>query len=333
MAERLSHKERVEAALSSESPDRIPTSTWRHFLDQEMTVQGELDSLVAFQRRYDWDYVKINLRAHYHCEDWGVVCTYTGDPHDKATMESTPIAEATDWGNLEVLNPSTGNLGEHLKVISGWRRELGPDVPLLMTMFTPLGIATRMVETEDLMQQHLNENPKGVHAALEAITETFSKYAPLCLEAGADGLFFATLGFGTYDRLSDEEYNQLGRPYDLQVLEQAQDAWFNVLHVCRSNTMLRALSDYPVHAFNWDANDPTNPSLAEGLEITDKAVIGGVPPQEIANISPQKVKGTVREAIEQTGGQRLMIGSGCTMSTHAPHENLIAIKEAISEAG
>ena len=31
--------------------------------------------------------------------------------------------------------------------------------------------------------------------------------------------------------------------------------------------------------------------------------------------------------------ERPMIGSGCTMSTHAPHENLMAVKEAISEAG
>ena len=332
MAE-LSHKERVASVLQGESPDRIPASTWRHFLDQEMTIQGEIDSLLAFQQCYDWDYVKINLRAHYHCEDWGVMFRYIGSPHESPILEHTPIKAASDWGNLDVLDPATGKLGDHLRVISSLRSTLGPDVPLLMTMFTPLGIAARMVESEEVMKQHLDEDPKAVHAALEAITETFSKYTPLCLEAGADGLFYATLGFGTYDRMSDDEYDEFIRPYDRQVLAQAQDGWFNMLHICRSNNMLRTLADYPVHAFNWDANDATNPSLTEGLQITDKVVVGGIPQEKIATMTPQEVKETVKEAIAQTEGQRFMIGSGCTMSTHTPHENLMAIKEALSEGG
>lgn len=332
MANALSPKERVAAVLNGESPDRMPASTWRHFYDQEMTVQGEIDSLIAFQQRYNWDYLKINLRAQYHCEDWGVAFKYTGSPHDSPTLERTPIKRASDWGNLDALNPAKGNLGEHLKVIHGLRRQLGPDLPMLMTLFTPLGIAARMVPSEDLMKQHLLENPKAVHAALEAITETFSKYVPLCLEAGADGLFFATLGFGTYDRMTDEQYDEFVRPYDMALLKAAKEGWFNMLHVCRSNNMLRKLADYPVHAFNWDAQDPTNPTLAQGLEIVDGVVVGGIPQQKIATMTPDQVKEVVRDAIDQTGGHRFMIGSGCTMSTHTPHENLVAITEALSEA-
>ena len=333
MADRFTPRERVAAVLKREPADRVPASTWRHFYDQEMTVQGEIDSLLAFQGRYHWDYVKINLRAHYHCEDWGVTYRYTGDPHTGPTLEHTPIRTAADWDNLDILDPATGNLGAHLRVVSTLRHALGPDLPLIMTVFTPLGIAARMVHSEDVMKRHLVEDPRAVHAALEAITETFSRYAAFCIEAGADGLFFATLGFGTYDRMSDEEYAEFGRPYDLEVLAKAQDAWLNVLHVCRGNNMLHALADYPVHAFNWDALDPTNPSLQEGLRLTHKAVIGGIPQTRIANMTPQEVKTTVRDALDQTRGERFMIGSGCTMPTHTPDENLMAIKEALLEGG
>ena len=31
--------------------------------------------------------------------------------------------------------------------------------------------------------------------------------------------------------------------------------------------------------------------------------------------------------------ERPMIGSGCTMSSHATHKSLMAVKEAVSEAG
>jgi len=182
------------------------------------------------------------------------------------------------------------------------------------------------------MAEHIKVSPQGVHAALEAISETFADYVPLCLEAGADGLFFATLGWGTYDRMTtDQEYQEFGRQYDLRVLQAARDAWFNVLHVCRGNNMLRALSDYPVHAFNWDAHDPSNATLAEGVHITRKGVIGGIPQKEIATMSPDEVKATVRECLAQTRGERFMLGSGCTMSTRTPERNLLAIKEALSE--
>jgi uroporphyrinogen-III decarboxylase len=53
----------------------------------------------------------------------------------------------------------------------------------------------------------------------------------------------------------------------------------------------------------------------------------------IANMTPQEVKTTVRDALDQTRGKRFMIGSGCTMSTHTPDENLMAIKEALLEGG
>jgi uroporphyrinogen decarboxylase len=331
MMPKMSHKERVKAVLHGERPDRIPASTWRHFLNMEMTIQGEIDSLISFQKRYDWDYVKVNLRAHYHCEDWGVKCRYTGKPHDSPTLEDSPISTASDWGNLDVLDPSKGNLGEHLNVLRNLRREFGKELPLVMTMFTPLGIASRMVRSEDVLCKHLDENPRAVHAGLEAITQTFARYAPLCLEAGADGLFFATLGFGTYDRMTNAKYNEFGRPYDLRVLKQAQHGWFNVLHVCRSNNMLRALADYPVHAFNWDADDPTNPNLADGLKITRKPVIGGIPQQRIATMTCADVRKLVKDAVAQTGGLKFMVGSGCTMSTRTPHENLAVIIEALSE--
>jgi len=78
-------------------------------------------------------------------------------------------------------------------------------------------------------------------------------------------IFFATTDWGSYDLLTDEEYSEFGRPYDLEVLKMAQGAKLNVLHVCKEHNMLFSLCDYPVDLVNWDATSSTNPNPERGL--------------------------------------------------------------------
>ena len=66
----LSKQERVQAVLEGETVDRPPISVWRHFYDRETTSQGLVESMLGFQRQYDWDFMKVNPRAQYHVEDW-----------------------------------------------------------------------------------------------------------------------------------------------------------------------------------------------------------------------------------------------------------------------
>ena len=72
MAEQMTHWERVRAALGGSEVDRPPTSMWRHFFGQETSANGLAQAMVEYQRRFDWDFVKVNSRASYHSEDWGV---------------------------------------------------------------------------------------------------------------------------------------------------------------------------------------------------------------------------------------------------------------------
>ena len=338
MSKASESKERVQRVLKGEEVDRPPASTWRHFFDRETTIDGEVESLIEFQNAYEWDFCKINLRAHYACEDWGFEALYSSDPlvppWGPGTIKRTPIKHAKDWQKLERLNPAKGSFGAHLDVIRRLRNAFGPELPLLMTLFTPLGTAKRMVESEDILQGHMDERPDAVIAALEAITETLVDYVPLCLEAGADGLFYATVGWATYDQMTDEQYSKFGRPYDLPVICAAEDGWFNALHVCRSNIMLQALSDYPVHAFSWDAQDPGNPTLEEGLKITSKAVIGGIPPYEIiADLRPDEVKAITRDSLRRMDGKQFILGSGCDVPADTPPENIEALMRVVRARG
>ena len=325
----LTKRERVQAALEGETVDRPPISTWRHFYDKETTAQGLVESMAGYQRRYDWDFMKVNPRAQYHVEDWGATFRYPADPNEGPTALDVPVGSPEQWEYIEPLKTTAGVLDEHLKALSDIRKELAGGVPFIMTVFNPISIAGRLVESEGAMVEHMRSHPDKVHSALEAVTETFSGYVSEILNAGADGIFFATTSWATTTIITGEEYAEFGRPYDLRVLDAARDARFNLLHVCRGQNMLRDLIDYPVHAFNWDTQDATNPSLEEARDFTSKPLIGGVSRETLLHGQPAAVGGEVKEATAQTRGRGLMISSTCSISPRCPGANLEALRRSV----
>ena len=330
MSETMSKRERLEAAIQRRPTDRPPVSFWRHFYQQELTVEGLAAAMINWQRTYDWDFVKLNPRASYHVEDWGNRYHYSDNDRQPHQLDWYRVGDPAEWHRLEALEATQGVLGEHLKAVEMVKQGGGPEAPVLMTVFTPLSIAGRLAGGVPRMRQHLANHAAEVAGALERITEVFVSFAAECLNAGAEGLFFATTTWGTTDALSLEEYQRWGRPYDLRVLEAVREAPFNVLHVCASNNLLKALLDYPVQAFNWDANDPTNPDLSEVLGLTDRAVIGGISQAKTSDEARrEELLSEVAEARAATGSLGWMLGAGCVLPTDAAEANLRALREAV----
>ena len=323
-------RERVSAALAGERVDRPPISMWRHFYHKETAAEGLAEAMLAFQRQYDWDFMKVNPRAQYHVEDWGATFRYTSDPHTGPTLTHAPVASPEEWQMLRPLDPHKGALGEHLNALRIIKEGLRGEVPFLMTVFNPISIAGRLVETEEVMLQYIREHPRELHAALEVITESYRAFVTECMNEGADGIFFATTTWASRDLLTDEQYQEFGRPYDLRVLEAAAGAAFNILHVCRSHNMLQALADYQVHALNWDATDSTNPSLESAREFTQRPLLGGVSLETLLNGTPEAVAQEVRDAVAQMGGRSFMVGPGCSISPRCPEANLRALHGALT---
>jgi uroporphyrinogen decarboxylase len=175
----------------------------------------------------------------------------------------------------------------------------------------------------------MRQAPQALHGALAAVADTLAAYGRACLEAGTSGIFFATVDWGTYDNATAEQYQEFGRPYDLRVLEAVQGAEMNVLHVCRARNMFDLLADYPVHAINWAAGEPGNPTLKEGLARSEHAVMGGVSVATVAQGTPEKVAAEVRQALSETGGRRFVLAPGCSIPPETPEANLLAVKGAL----
>jgi uroporphyrinogen decarboxylase len=60
------------------------------------------------------------------------------------------------------------------------------------------------------------------------------------------------------------------------------------------------------------------------------AVCGGLEHWEhLLRGDPEQIRGRVREAVEQTGGKRLIVSTGCVAPVNAPFSNLRAVRGAV----
>jgi uroporphyrinogen decarboxylase len=287
--------------------------------------------MLNWQRLHGFDFLKVNPRAQYHAETWGGRYAYSGQPHVKPQLVELPVKDTADWGRLRVMPVDKGPLGEQLDALRLIGDGLRGEVPFVETVFSPLSVLGYLAEHEMLLRD-MREHPDAIHTALTTVTETFAKFAQTCVDVGATGIFFATTAWATKKTLTEAQYAEFGRPYDLRVLAAVQGACFNLLHVCREESMLYALSDYPVQGINWAATSPTNPSLAEAkTKIAGKALIGGISDGALTASGTEKAIAETKAAFRQTGGRQWILAGDCSIPTASNDANIKAIKATLEQ--
>jgi len=329
MPSSMTSRERVRAALDGREVDRPPVSMWRHFFDKERSAEDLAAAMLAYQKLHGWDFMKMNPRASYHAEPWGLRVRYSGDRPPDVT--AVPVNDPKDWLKIEPVRLDHPIFREQLRAIELISQGLGSRLVFLATVFNPISVASRLAASEDAFMRHLREHTAQVDSAIEAITETFTAFAKAAMERGAGGLFFATTAFASTDRMTVAEYRRYARPWDLKVLDAVQAPDFHMLHVCRDNNMLPEFRGYPVDAFNWDVRGIGNPGLAEGKAILGgRCVVGGIPQKDgMVSATPQQMRGEVVGLRSAMGKKGWMLGSGCTYAPETPEANVKAVREAI----
>jgi uroporphyrinogen decarboxylase len=321
----MTKRERVLAALKGSEIDQAPVSFWGHDFLREWTAEGLAAAMLESVQTFDYDYLKVNPRATYYAEAWGCRYRPPGDPARQPQVESWLLHEPADLAKVKPVDGAGGPFAEQLEGLRLIGDGLAGEVPFVQTVFSPLSVVGRLANGAEPVRRWLSEAPDALHGALDAVTETLAAYSRACLDAGADGIFFATTEWATYDVLTWEQYEAFARPYDLRVLEAVQGAPFNILHVCRPNNMLERLLDYPAAAVNWATHAPGNASLRDIQPKTGMAVMGGVDERHaLLKGSPDDVRGQVGEALAQTGSRAFLVAPGCSISPETPAANLRA---------
>jgi uroporphyrinogen decarboxylase len=319
---RITHRQRIERCLAGETPDKTPIALWRHFPVDDQTPDGLAGAILDFQKLFDFDLVKVTPASSYCIRDWGVEDEWRGNAEGTREYSSRIIVSPDDWIKLQPLDPYKGALGDQLACLKMICDELGPDIPVIQTIFSPLAQAKNLVGGQKLLV-HLRSYPDAIQMGLKTIAESTHRFIEAACSIGISGIFYA-VQHGSYQLLSIDEYIKYGRVYDLELLEVVSQKWLNMLHLHGENIMFKLFLDYPVQVINWHDRE-TYPNLAEGQDLFPGVVCGGLQRIQTMELgSPEHVYSEARDAILTTNNRRFILGTGCVLSITTPRANILA---------
>jgi uroporphyrinogen decarboxylase len=323
----MTKTERIRAVLARLPVDRVPVSFWRHAPEVDHTALGLAGAMLDFHRRWDLDFIKVMSSGVYCVEDWGCQVAYLGSPIGARECTRHAVQSLGDWARIKPLDPGAGALGRELEAIRLIRQGRPDDAPILHTVFSPLTVARKLAG--DRLRGDLRTAPEAVGPALEAIAETMSRHSAAALEAGADGLFFATQTscLGVFSR---DESARWEVPYAQRVLERgARGSTLTVLHLHGPDVYFDLLAGLPVHAINWH-DRLTAPTLGEARRRTSRALVGGLNEGRTLRRGDGAAAGAeARDAVHQAEGTGLILAPGCVLPLDVPDHVLEAVLEGI----
>lgn len=337
-----SKQERMKAVMSGEPADRPPVTAYRHFPGCEEDPVLSAKAMVEFQRKYDWDWVKVNPSAVYYYEPWG-------NKYDYAHYQGT-VPTRLDYGihtveDLEKVVPHSGlygSFGTQVHALRLIREALGPDCPIYQSIFTPIAILLNICGGRSPGRYReaprdacpllplFREHKELVHRALKNITETLADYAAQCLKNGADGMFFAEMGLAREGYLTLEEWKEFIEPYDRAILEVIAPHPC-ALHTCGiyGNPERFVEYHYPITALHWAESAPGNPPIAGSEKwLNGIAAMGGVDERLFGTRAVEKIRTMAANSVAANKNRPFLLAPECTVAASTTEEEYMALKSA-----
>jgi uroporphyrinogen decarboxylase len=328
----VSGRERVEAALRLDLADRPPVSAWGHTYDREWQTSDLVETTTGIARRCQLDFVKLQIRMTCFAEACGARWRYSGSPASEPVMESAGAADAGGWRRLLEAGADRGPLEEQVDAMRAVTRELGPDLPVIQTVFSP-GMVAWFLVGRDLpaLLRLRREEPRLLDAGLAQIAQTLAWFTSESLAAGAAGVFYAINPVADRDAVPPAEYASWLLPHDRAALAGADGGWFNMLHLCGPRINTDLVGALRPHCVNWSIHDAGNPGLAELRDGLRVAAAGGLHREHpIRTGTVAEVRAEAAAALAASGRRGHLLTPGCSVSPwpRDREENVRALVEA-----
>jgi uroporphyrinogen decarboxylase len=180
--------------------------------------------------------------------------------------------------------------------------------------------------------RELRKHPDLVLPAMERISEALIDFSKRSVGAGAAGIFYAISGYASREAMPEDVYRELVLPSDQAVLEALpHEAWFNVIHLCGSKLHFNLVNDMPSQVVSWSIHNLGTPTLSQGRNLSERAVMGGLGQRKsLLYGPPSEVHAEAKRAIADTGGRGLLLAPGCSVPPRVRDINLVAIGEAVA---
>ena len=305
----MTKRERVLAAIGGEELDRPPIAFWHHFRPRG-SARALAEATLDFFGRFDLDIFKVMPDLPY--------------PFPRDAIQS-----ADQWHLLTPLPVDAGNFGRQMETVRRVRAAVGPDVPVISTLFSPLTEAVSFAGI-DRLRAHIAEEPATLHGALAVIADNLARLGRALLDAGADGIFLSVQGMGN-GLFTPAQFAEFGRPYDMLLLSAWREGWLNVLHAHGEYDLLFSeLLRYPVSVWSW-SDRYTGISLRRMREaLPNMTLMAGLHERGAITTGPaEAIRKEMQDALAQSDGRRLIVAPGCSVPDDCPEEWLRAARAAV----
>ena len=225
------------------------------------------------------------------------------------------IKKPEDWKNMPLYGKDF--YGAQLEVIKGLAEQMRNDAIVIVTLYSPFMCAGHTTSNE-IITEHLKEDPESVKAGLEIITKSMTYFARECIKLGVDGFLLCTQGAENNRFENPDVFSSYIKPYDLALFNEIHDYCnFNILHICDYHgdyDDLSAFTDYPGHVINCSQKLESDMIATKDLyEMFNRPFMGGMDKRGIMVEGPEtEIKDKVDNVLD-AAPEKFMLGASCTL--------------------
>jgi hypothetical protein len=304
----LTHKERVDRALSGRDLDRPPFTFYHHY--KRPIAQLEAQDHLDFHRTYNTDIVKVMNDFDY------------------------PQSTTGKWYELKALNSPFPDQLATLRLV---RDGLNGDAYFIDTIYGPYMTAmilfqsqpqfAKLGKSEEVQDEQIKslhefqqQNPDAWHGALEAITHSTINHIQQIKEIGASGalvsIFNAESKFG-----SVADYERFARSYDKRVFDALADTKLSILHLhYLERPYLDQFRDFNAPVIQYSLKTSGIP-ISEVRKQYSQPIAGGVDEIDYQKLTTAEMREQWTEARAQAGA-KYIAAPGCSVPNSSTPEEL-----------
>ena len=312
----MNKKERFLAAVRGAPVDFPPTVAWCNFATDALDGKENARRQLAFQEALDWDLCKV-------MNDYRLA-----PPAGIETIE-TPA----DMLRFAKQSMSDRIFAEQLECLRIMRARLGPDVPLIDTLFEPF--FSLLFAVGFSRAAFIRSHPKEAASMLATLTDTFVDYIAEIRIVPVDGVLYATnacILAPSSRGISDAEFRAFHEPCDRRLLG-AMEGLVRIVHAHGNPLDLGRILDYPCEVFSWSDRLPGTPSIAAVRARTGKCLMGGIDESKLQERSLPEIRAEVADALAQAGGTRnFILSPGCNFASGIATRSLVCMRDAARAA-
>ncbi|MGF0111855.1 uroporphyrinogen decarboxylase family protein [Streptococcus sp. SGI.013] len=331
----MSKRQWIKEVFQGKKVNQVPIGFWYHFTSEEDWTEGLNDPSIAvkniqghkhFVETVHPDFVKLMSDGFFDYPN-PIIHSEIKSIEDLAAIQS--IGEKHPWFDQQV------------SLVQSIKENFPEDIFTVYNIFAPATylkwkLAGQVSSGDDILADFIKSNPKLTQHVLDVIGQDIAILVErLIKEADVDGIYLSVQTLQD-QRVTKSDYLEVVRPSEVNLLEVANGlGGLNILHICGYEGATNDLSlfvAYPSQVVNW-ATGIEKLSLADGKSyFGDKVVLGGFDNTKAGLLyqgSQEAIQSRVREILDETAGDKVIIGADCTIPDDINLEHLQWVREVL----